>query len=205
MKKLYAFLVMFVIFIVFNDSCYALDRVVLEKNKDEIVTKYLMSRELDTIEGIWSYADGNIGEVAIIKANLATVSGYYDYVAIKLSGNVHGKIGEGKFYLKKTSSDNLFMVLYTFRNYENRQYKETYSFDLLNNDNSLEASNKKETQLKFIRIDDFKRKGSQQVQKVSITKNDVFESLKKLDELRKSGIITEEEFNQQKKKLLDEL
>ena len=49
-------------------QCLALNMVVPEITKDEIIEKYLKNRPLDIVEGVWSFSIiGSYGEMAITK------------------------------------------------------------------------------------------------------------------------------------------
>jgi len=109
-------LILFTILIVTISPCLALKRIVPETTKDAIVEKYLKNRQLDPIEGIWSFTQiGSYEEIVIIKNPSSTVDAGSDYVGIKVAGTAEGKVGEVKISLKKTSIPEAYNGTYYYR------------------------------------------------------------------------------------------
>jgi len=109
-------LIMFATLIVTTSECLALTKIVPETTKDAIVDKYLKNRQLDPVEGIWSYIQcGNYEEIVITKNPSSTVDA--DYVGIKVAGNAEGNIGQLKITLKKTAAPGIYngTYLYSYR------------------------------------------------------------------------------------------
>ena len=88
-------------------QCLALNKVVPEITKDEIIEKYLKNRPLDIVEGVWSFSIiGSYGEMAITK-NTTNFYNDWDYIGIMVNDAL-GNIGEAKIVLKKTTSPSIY-------------------------------------------------------------------------------------------------
>lgn len=108
--------VFFLLLIVTTPECLALIRVVPETAKDAIIEKYLKNRQLDPIEGIWSFNQlGKYEEILVIKRLPSFTEVEGDYIGIKVAGTAEGKVGEAKISLKKTSIPGVFNGTYYYR------------------------------------------------------------------------------------------
>ncbi len=115
MKKIrfiISLVLLFAVFLVSSSECFALKRVVPEKDKNSIVEKYLKNHQLDPVEGIWSFTvNGYYGEMAIIKNPSSTVYSDWNYVGVMVSEEF-GQIGEAKIMLKKSANPSIYPGAY---------------------------------------------------------------------------------------------
>jgi len=108
-------LILFTALIGFTNECLALTKIVPETTKGAIVEKYLKNRQLDPVEGIWSFTqNGRYEEIVIAKNPSTTVATGYDYVGIKVAGNAEGYIGQLKIALKKTALNGVYNGTYYY-------------------------------------------------------------------------------------------
>jgi hypothetical protein len=115
MKKLKLIVSLFVFCVILvstTTQCFALKRVVPEKDRNAIITKYLVNQQLDPVEGIWSWTvNGSSGEVAIIKNPSSSVYPEAKYLGVTLD-NGFGSIGEAKLILHQSANGSVYPGAY---------------------------------------------------------------------------------------------
>lgn len=98
--------------IILTIPCFALQRVVPETTKSDIVNKYYKDRSLDSVEGVWSFTiNGSYGELAIMK-NTSDFYKEWNYVGFMVKADGFGKVGEAKIVLNKTAVAGVYSGAY---------------------------------------------------------------------------------------------
>ena len=122
-------------------TCFALKRAVPEKTKEAIVKKYLEGRNLNIIEGLWTWnVNGTNFEVAIIN-NITEIFKEFEYVGIVTQSDNPSHIGELKMAVKSSNAKGIYPGTYVIQlaNTWGQQLNFATNY-VLANDNLLETT-----------------------------------------------------------------
>jgi S1-C subfamily serine protease len=131
------FILSFTLFVL-HSNCYALPRAVPETTKEAIVKKYLEGRNLNIVEGLWTWnVNGFNFEVAIIN-NKTEVLKEFEYLGIVTISDNSSHIGQAKMGIRSSSAKGVYPGAYIlqYNDIWGTQQKYNTNF-VMENDNLL--------------------------------------------------------------------